>query len=136
MPPPRPPPAHRPHTHPTTTTTLTLTLTLTRARARIITASVLRSRHMVWRPLLRLWIPGCRSRAANLVALFAFGVICHAQMGRPDATDVKSCDTEFAICQALLSAVRAKGVKDIARLAAITPSSKSNGARSHSPAAV
>ena len=64
-----------------------------------------------------------------LVALVTFGVICHAQMGRPDATDVKSCDTEFAICHALLGAFGAQGAKDVARLAAITPSSKSNGAR-------
>ena len=92
---------------------------------------------MVWRSLLRLWFPGCRSPAANLVALFAFGVICHAQMGRPDATDVKSCDTELAICQALLGTVLAKETKDVVRLAAITPSSKAQGAeRSYSPAAV
>jgi hypothetical protein len=71
-----------------------------------------------------------------LVALVTFGVVCHAQMPRPDASDDRSCATELAICQALLGAVRAKEARDVVRLAAITPSSKSNGARSHSPAAV
>ncbi len=71
-----------------------------------------------------------------LVALVTFGVICHAQMLRPDASDVKSCETELAICQALLGAVRAKEATDVVRLAAITSSSKSNGARSPSPVAV
>jgi hypothetical protein len=64
-----------------------------------------------------------------LVALVTFGVVCRAQMPRPDASDDKSCAPELAICQALLSAVRAKEAKDVVRLAAITPSSsKSKGA--------
>jgi hypothetical protein len=72
-----------------------------------------------------------------LVALVTLGVVCRAQMPCPDASDDKSCATELAICQALLGAVRAKEAKDVVRLAAITPwSSKSNGARRHSPAAV
>jgi hypothetical protein len=76
----------------------------------------------------------CRSRAAILVALVTFGVICHAQMPRPDASDDKSCATELAICQALLGAVRTK--ENVVRLAAVPPSSsKSTGARTHSPAA-
>ncbi len=65
-----------------------------------------------------------------LVALVTFGVVCHAQMPRPDASDDKSCATELAICQALLlGAVRAKEARDVVRLAPITPSSTSNGAR-------
>jgi hypothetical protein len=73
-----------------------------------------------------------------LLALVTFGVVSRAQMPRPDASDDKSCATELAICQALLGAVRAREAKeatDVARLAPVTPSSKSNGARSHSPAA-
>jgi hypothetical protein len=70
-----------------------------------------------------------------LVALVTFGVICHAQMLRPDASVVKSCETELAICQALLGTVRNKEATDVVRLAAMTPSSTSNGARTHSPAA-
>jgi hypothetical protein len=62
-----------------------------------------------------------------LVALLTFGVICHAQMVRPD---VGSCEAEFAICQALLGSVGGKEAKDVVRLAAISPSSKSSGARS------
>ncbi len=69
-----------------------------------------------------------------LVALVTFGVASRAQMPRPDASDDKSCATELAICQALLGAVRAK--ETVVRLGAITPSSTSNGARSHSPVAV
>ncbi len=69
-----------------------------------------------------------------LVALVTFGVKCHAQMPRPDASVVKSCETELAICQALLGAVGAKEATHVVRLAAIMPSSsKSNGARSHCP---
>jgi hypothetical protein len=71
-----------------------------------------------------------------LVALVTFGVVCHAQMPRPDASDVESCATELAVCQALLGAVGGKEAKNVVRLAAFTPSSKSNGARSHSPDAV
>ncbi len=52
------------------------------------------------------------------------------------ASDVKSCETELAICQALLGTVSGKKAKDVVRLAAITPSWNSNGARSHSSAAV
>ena len=71
-----------------------------------------------------------------LVALVTFGVVSRAQMPRPDAADDKSCATELAICQALLGAVRAKVARDVVRLAAVPPwSSKSNGARSRSPAA-
>ncbi len=63
-----------------------------------------------------------------LVALVTFGVVCHAQMPRPDASDDKSCATELAKCQALLGAVRAK--ENVVRLAAVPPwSSKFNGAR-------
>ena len=70
-----------------------------------------------------------------LVALVTFGVVSRAQMPRPDASDDKSCATELAICQALLGAVRAK--ETVVRLAAVPPSSsKSNGVRSRSPAAV
>ncbi len=64
-----------------------------------------------------------------LMALVTFGVICYSKMPRPDASDDKSCATELAICQALLGAVRAKEAKDVLRLAPITPSSTSNGAR-------
>jgi hypothetical protein len=74
-----------------------------------------------------------------LVALVTFVVICHAQMPRPDASVVKSCETELAICQALLGTVggeEAKEAKDVVRLAAVPPSSTSKGARTHSPAAV
>jgi hypothetical protein len=71
-----------------------------------------------------------------LMALVTFGVVCRAQMPRPDASDDKSCATELAICQALLGAVRTKEARDVVRLAAVPPwSSKSNGARRHSPAA-
>ena len=76
----------------------------------------------------------CRSRTAILVALATHGVVCHAQMPRPDASDVKSCETEFAICQALLGSVGGKEAKDVVHLAAISPSSKSSGARSRAAA--
>jgi hypothetical protein len=69
-----------------------------------------------------------RSRATVLVALVAFGVVCHAQMPRRVASDVKSCDTQFANCQALMGAVRAEDANDVLRLVAIPLSSKSNGA--------
>jgi hypothetical protein len=77
----------------------------------------------------------CRSRAAILSALVAFGVVCHAQMARPDPSDVKSCETELANCQALLVAVGAKDAKDLVQPLAIiakppgTPSSAAKGAR-------
>ncbi len=65
-----------------------------------------------------------------LVALVTFGVVCRAQMPRPNAAGDKSCATELAICQALLGAVPAKAATDVVRLAAITPlSSNPNGAR-------
>jgi hypothetical protein len=65
-----------------------------------------------------------------LVALVTFGVVCHAQMPRPDASDVKSCATELATCQALLGSVGGKEAKDVVHLAAISPSPNSSGARS------
>jgi hypothetical protein len=55
---------------------------------------------------------------------------CHAQMPLPDASDVKSCATELASCQALLGAVGGEEATDVVHLAAISPSSKSSGARS------
>ena len=78
----------------------------------------------------------CRSRAAILVALVTFGALCHAQKPRRVASDVKSCETQFANCQALLGTVRGKEASNVVHLAAITPSSESAGARSHWPAAV
>jgi hypothetical protein len=71
-----------------------------------------------------------------LVALVSFGAACHAQKPRSVASDSKSCDSELAICQALLGIVGGKQAKDAVRLAAITPFSESTGAWSHSPAAV
>ncbi len=71
-----------------------------------------------------------------LVALVSFGAVSHAQKPRSVAPDSKSCDSELAICQALLGIVDGKQAKDAARLAAMTPSSESAGAWSHSPAAV
>jgi hypothetical protein len=71
----------------------------------------------------------CRSRAGILVALVTFGVVCHAQMPRPDASDVKSCAAELASCQALLGSFGGKEAKDVVHLAAITPSAKSSGSR-------
>jgi hypothetical protein len=70
-----------------------------------------------------------------LVALVTFGVVSRAQMPRSDASDDKSCATELAICQALLGAVRTKEAKGVVRLAAITPSSTSNGTIPRSPTA-
>ena len=71
-----------------------------------------------------------------IVALVTFGVVCHAQMPRPDASAAKSCDAELAVCQALLGTVRSKEATDEVRLTAITPSLNPNGARTRSPAAV
>ncbi len=71
-----------------------------------------------------------------LVALVTFGVVSHAQIPRPDASVVKSCATELAICQALLGTVGGKEATNVVRLAAITPYLNPNGARTHSPAAV
>jgi hypothetical protein len=70
-----------------------------------------------------------------LVALVLFGAVCHAQKPRRVASDSKSCDSELAICQALLGIVDGKQAKDAVRFAAITPSSESTGAWSHSAAA-
>ncbi len=69
-----------------------------------------------------------------LVVLVTFGVICHAQLRRPNASVVKSCELELAICQALLGTVGGKEATEVVRLAA-TPSLKPNGVRTHSPAA-
>ncbi len=69
-----------------------------------------------------------------LVVLVTFGVVSLAQMRRPDASLVKSCETELAICQALLGTVGGEEATDVVRLAAITPSLNPNGARTHSPA--
>ncbi len=69
-----------------------------------------------------------------LVALVTFGVVCHAQMPRSDASDVKSCATELASCQALLGSVGGEEANDVVHLAAISPSSKSSGARSRAAA--
>jgi hypothetical protein len=66
-----------------------------------------------------------------LVALVAFGVVCHAQMPRRVASDVKSCETQLAICQALLGTIGGQETKEVVHLAAITPSSEFIGARSH-----
>ncbi len=66
-----------------------------------------------------------------LVALLVFGVACHAQMPRREASDVKSCETQFADCQALLGTVGGQEAKDVLHLVVITPSSESTGARSH-----
>ncbi len=66
-----------------------------------------------------------------LVVLVTFGVICHAQMRRPDASVVKCCETELAICQALLGG---KEATDIVRLAAVPSALNPNGARTHSSA--
>ena len=70
-----------------------------------------------------------------IVALVTFGVISHAQLPRLDASAAKSCETEVAVCQALLGTVGVKEATDVVRLAAITPSSTSNGERTHSLAA-
>jgi hypothetical protein len=74
-----------------------------------------------------------RSRAAILVALITFGLVCHAEMTHQDA-----CQAELANCRALLGAVGAKEAKDVVHLAAVidktgTPSSASKGARLRSP---
>ncbi len=83
------------------------------------------------------WSPvRCSSRTAILVALVTLGGICHAQMPRPDASDVKSCETELAICQALLGTVGGQEAKGGVRLVDVAPSSTSGGSRSHSPAVV
>ena len=67
-----------------------------------------------------------------LVALVTFSVVCHAEKPRRLASDVKSCETQLAICQALLGTVGGQEAKDVVDLAATTtPSSKSTGARSH-----
>ena len=75
----------------------------------------------------------CRGRAAILVVLATFGVVCHAQMPPQDAPGVTSCEAELASCQALLGAVGTKKAEDVAPLATVTaetgpPSSGSKGA--------
>ncbi len=65
----------------------------------------------------------------------AFGVVCHAQMPRPGVSEVKSCETELANCRALLDRAGVEEANGVVQLAAVTPSTKSRGARSHSPAA-
>ena len=95
--------------------------------APIVTASEQVGRGSLLRT--RLGLPlGCRS-AAILVALFTFSVVvCHARLPSPDGSEVKSCETELAICQALLGTDGGEEAKDVFRFAAITPSSKSRGA--------
>ena len=50
----------------------------------------------------------CRGRAAILVVLATFGVVCHAQMPRPDASGVTRCEIQLASCQAVLGKVGAR----------------------------
>ncbi len=74
----------------------------------------------------------CRGRAAILVVLATFGVVCPAEMAPHDASGITSCEAELAKCQALLGAVGAKEAEDKAPLAAVTaesgtPSSASKG---------
>jgi hypothetical protein len=83
------------------------------------------------------YLARCRSRAAILVVLATFGVVCHAQMTPQDASGVTSCETELASCQAVLDAVGTKKAEDVVPLATVTaetgtPSSASKGARSRS----
>ena len=82
-------------------------------------------------PLVR-----CRGRAAILVVLATFGVVCHAQMPRPDASGVTRCEIQLASCQAVLGKVGAREADGLVPRAAIaivaetgTPSSASKGAR-------
>ncbi len=75
----------------------------------------------------------CRGRAAILVVLATFGVVCHAQMTPQDAY-IASCEAELAKCQAVLGAVGTKKLKDVMPLSAVTaetgtPSSASEGAQ-------
>ncbi len=73
----------------------------------------------------------CRGRAAILVVFVTFGVVCHARLPRPsDVSEVKSCETEFAICQALFGTVGGKEANAVVRIVAIAPSSDSSGAQS------
>jgi hypothetical protein len=70
----------------------------------------------------------CRNRAATLVVLITFGVICHAQMTPQDA-----CQAELAKCQVVLGAVGAKEAEGFVHLAAVIaetgmPSPASKGA--------
>jgi hypothetical protein len=76
----------------------------------------------------------CRGRAAILVALAAFGVVCRAQMTPQDASGVTSCEIQLASCQAVLGKVGARGADGLVPLVAImtetgTPFSASKGAR-------
>ena len=79
----------------------------------------------------------CRGRAAILLALATFGVVCHAQMTPQDAPGVTSCEIQLASCQAVLGKVGAKAADGLVPLVAImtetgTPSSASEGARGRS----
>jgi hypothetical protein len=73
----------------------------------------------------------CRSRAAILVVLATFGVVCHAQITPQDASGVTSCEAELASCQAVLGAKKAEDVVPLSSVTAETgtPSSASKGAR-------
>ena len=76
----------------------------------------------------------CRGRAAILVALATFGVVCRAQMTPQDASGVTSCEIQLASCQAVLGKVGPMGADGLVPLVAImtetgTPSSASKGAR-------
>jgi hypothetical protein len=76
----------------------------------------------------------CRGRAAILVGLATFGVVCRAQMTPQDAPGVTSCEIQLATCQAVLGKVGARGAVGLLPRAAImaetgTSSSASKGAR-------
>ena len=80
-------------------------------------------------PLVR-----CRGRGAILVVLATFDVVCHAQMPRPDASGVTSCEIQLASCQAVLGKVGAREADGLVPRADImaetgTSSSASKGAR-------
>jgi hypothetical protein len=83
------------------------------------------------------YLARCRNRAAILVVLATFGVVCHAQMTPQDASGVTSCEAELASCQAVLGALGTKKAKDVVPLSSVTaetgtPSSASKGARMRS----
>ncbi len=76
----------------------------------------------------------CRGRAAILVALATFGVVCHAQMTPHDAPGVTRCEIQLASCQAVLGKVGPRAADGLVPLVAIqaetgTSSSASKGAR-------
>jgi hypothetical protein len=80
------------------------------------------------------YLARCRGRAAILVVLATFGVVCHAQLTPQDASGVTSCEADLAKCQALLGAVGAKEAEGFVHLAAVTaetgtPSLAAKGAR-------